>query len=318
MHPVGAVAVPLAPEAGAGVIAIASLGVFLIFLVCLGLREGWDHTIGGALRWLANQVRGVVIDLGWFGTYHVLDPVADAIEWVANSVSHLLAKAALETEQAAASLWHLAGRVFWWSVHETKSLAVDAWHLFHHTIVVTIPDAGKWAYRQAVDRAHALVDREEAARRAADAELARLARIAEHDAHVGIVKAEAALDWSEVQVGQLGDYIKGIRARVGRLERLLLTTAGITGLLIAALDRLGLRWLRCGNTRNVGRRLCGMGTDLLDALLLGTLAVEGSVSLVGMAHELVGLSGDIVPAMTGFFSELAAIPQRTAAEQGLA
>jgi len=85
-----------------------------------------------------------------------------------------------------------------------------------------------------------------------------------------------------------------------------------------ALGTLGLDWLRCRNVGNAGRRLCGLGTDLLDALLLTTLVVEGSISLVGMAEELIRLSDEIVPAVTGFVSEFAGVTQRSAAEQGFA
>lgn len=313
--PIGEVA-PLAPAALDAVLGIATLGMVLIFLVCLGLREGWEHTLGGALRWLANEVRDITLDLGWFGSYHVLGPVADAIEWVADSVSHLLAVAALETENAAASLWHMTGRLFWWTVHETKALSVDLWHALEHTVVVTVPDAAKWAHREAIKVAHRLVNVEAATARAAEAELSHLVHVAEHDAQVGIAVAEHALDWSEAEVGALWRDLDGLKGKLEQLSHRLAPAALVALIGATIFQRFGLGWLRCGNVGKAGKTLCGLETGLVDALLLGTLAVEGRVSLVGMANELVALSGEIVPGVTGFVSELAAVPFRTAAEQG--
>lgn len=310
-------AVPLIPFALDAVFGLVTLGALLVFIVCLGLREGWDHTIGYALRWLAKEVRGVSIDV-YFWSIHPLDFLADGLEWIANETSHWLSVAALNAEHAATAMWHLTARVFWWSVHETKALAIDTWHLFDHTIVVTIPNAAKWARREAVAVAHRIVNVEAAARRAADRELGHLAHVAEADAQAGIRAAEHALDWSEAEVGALGRDLRGLEAKVSQIARRL-TPAALVALIGATIFKeFGLGWLRCGNVGNAGRRLCGLGTDLVDALLLATLAVEGTVSLVGVAHELVDLTDEFVPPALGFFRELAGVPRRTAEEQGLA
>jgi hypothetical protein len=310
-------AVPLVPFALDAVFGLVTLGAVLVFLVCLGLREGWDHTIGYAFHWLADQVRGVSIDL-YFWSVHPLDFLADGLDWIATEISHWLAVAALNAEHAATAMWHLTARVFWWSVHETKALAIDTWHALEHTVVVTVPNAAKWARREAVAVAHRIVNIEAAARRAADRELGHLAHVAEADALHGIRAAEHALDWSEAEVGVLGRDLKGLEAKVSQLARKL-TPAAIVALIGATIFKdFGLGWLRCGNVGKLGRRFCGLGTDLIDALLLGTLAVEGTVSLVSLAHELVDLADSFVPPALGFFRELAGVPRRTAEEQGLA
>ena len=296
MHPhlLTGEALPLVPLAGDAILGIATLGTVLVFLVCLGLREGWDHTIGYGLRWIANKAEGVVIDLGWFGTYHVLGPIADAFRWIDHGISHALAVAALNTEKASAWLWHLTGRVFWWSVHETKHLALDAWHMFEHTYTVTIPDAAKWARREATAVAHRLVAKEEAARHAADAELGHLAHVAEHDAKVGIAQAEAALDWSEAQVGALGDYIKGLEGKVAQLARRL-SPAALVGLIGATIfNDLGLGWLRCRNVNRMGRALCGIPEQLLkDALELiaGAVLFQSLCEVMPLVTEAVDVVG---------------------------
>lgn len=310
-------ALPAVPFALDAIFGLVTLGALLVFLVCLGLREGWDHTIGYGLRWVAGQIRGISVDV-YFWSVHPLDFLADALEWVANEISHWLAVAALNSEHAAAAMWHLTARVFWWSVHETKSLAIDTWHALEHTVVVTVPNAAKWARREAVAAAHRLVNIESAARRAADRELGHLAHVAEADALHGIRTAEHALDWAEGEVGALGRDLHGLEAKVSQLARKL-TPAAIVALIGATIFKdFGLSWLRCGNVGNVGNKLCGLGTDLIDALLIGTLAVEGTVALESIAHELIGLAETFVPSALGFFREMSGVPRRTAEEQGLA
>jgi hypothetical protein len=64
-----------------------------------------------------------------------------------------------------------------------------------------------------------------------------------------------------------------------------LTKAAGAALVAFSLARLGLGWLRCGNVKKVGKRLCGMNPDLLDALLIGTTLIVGTISLREFAKE---------------------------------
>lgn len=267
MHLLTGEAVPLAPFAADAALGIATLAMVLVFLVCLGLREGWDHTIGHGLRWIAHEIDDFTLNLGWFGTYHVFSFVADVFIGVDRVISHALAVAALNSENACSWLWHTTGRVFWWSVHETKALAIDTYHLFRHTVVVTIPNAARWSRREAVDAARRLVHRAEAEARAAEAELGHLAHVAEADATHALAAAEHALGWAETEVGVLGRDLDALRARVGRIARQL-SPAAIVALIGATIfNDLGLGWLRCGQVGRLGRAVCGMPTRLLDDLL---------------------------------------------------
>jgi hypothetical protein len=62
------------------------------------------------------------------------------------------------------------------------------------------------------------------------------------------------------------------------------------GLVIRTLARR-FPWLFCRKTANVGRRVCGLDTDLLSALLLDTLIIGGTISVVQMAKELQAIEG---------------------------
>jgi hypothetical protein len=267
VHLLTGIAVPAVPIISEAVLGIATLAAVLVFIVCLGLREGWDHTIGYGLRWIANQIEDVGVDVGGFLSVHPFGFVADVFRDVDHYVSHALAVAALNSEKACAWLWHQTGRMFWWSVHETKHLAVDTWHLFQHTVTVTVPDAAKWARREATDVAHSLVKRAEAEARAADVELGHLAHVADAKAIAAEHAAEHALDWSEAQVGHIGREIDALKGKVANIARVL-SPAAIVALIGATIfNDLGLGWLKCGNVGRLGRAVCGMPTRLLEDLL---------------------------------------------------
>jgi hypothetical protein len=277
LHPVwGAVVAPAGGGfIGAGALGILTLASVLVCIVAYGLHEGWGHTIGWGLRWVANRIRGFGIDLGWFGgSIHPFDFLADALEWIDHGITHALATVYLDSEKVVVYLWHLTGVVFWWSVHETKALSLDVYRALDHFVTVTVPDAAKWAYREALHDALAAVRKEAALRRAADHELRHLAHVAEADAKAGIREAEHALDWSEAQVGHIGREIKGIRARLREIERRF-GPAALTGLIMGILYKeLGLGWTRCSSLKGLNRRRgCGLWDDLDSLLGLATLAV---------------------------------------------
>lgn len=93
-----------------------------------------------------------------------------------------------------------------------------------------------------------------------------------------------------------GRTIAGIRARLRRLERSLPAAVGIAAV-IAAIGRLGLGFLRCGNVKKMGKRVCGMDTSLLDSLLLDTLAIFSVLSVVEFTHELRSVEDEALKLM---------------------
>lgn len=251
-----------------GALAIATLAAVLLCVVAYGLHEGWNHSIGWGLRWLANQChRAPSISIPFIGQIDPLYLLGDLFEWIDHGIAHSLATLYLDSEKAVVYLWHLTGVVFWWSVNETKALSLDLYHALRHMVVVTVPDAAKWARRDAIATARSLVHREAAARRAVDGELRHLAHVAEADAELGIRKAEHALDWSEAQVGHIGKEIDALRARLHGIERMLRPAAIVALIGATIFKEFGLGWLRCSNVGRMGRFLCGLPLGLLDDLL---------------------------------------------------
>jgi hypothetical protein len=286
-------AIPLVPVAGSAILGLLALATFLVFLVCLGLKEGWDHTIGYGAHWIADKIRDISFSAWIFGTVRPFEFVADVIVDASDWVAHWLAVAALNTESGAITLWHWTAELFWWSVHETKALAVDTWHALEHTVVVTVPDAAKWAYREASAVAHRITNVEAAARRAADRELGHVAHLALAEAELGVHKAEAALDWSEAEVGALGRELGGLKARVEAIARQL-SPAAIVALIGATIfTEFGLGWLRCSQVGRLGRSICGMPAHLLE-------------DLVGLLADVVFVAAicEILPLLEEVYAEL--------------
>lgn len=90
--------------------------------------------------------------------------------------------------------------------------------------------------------------------------------------------------------------------RIHRLERRV-TPAALVAAVAVALGRLGLGFIRCGNVKKVGRRICGMDAGLLDSLLLDTLAIFGVVSIVEFAEGLVAIEDEAVGIMGALVRE---------------
>lgn len=84
--------------------------------------------------------------------------------------------------------------------------------------------------------------------------------------------------------------------RIRALEKKLAVPVGVAAV-VAALGRLGLGWIRCNNVRRAGRSVCGIDTNLLDELLLGTVGIFGVVSVVEFAKGLQAIEGEAVDLM---------------------
>lgn len=85
------------------------------------------------------------------------------------------------------------------------------------------------------------------------------------------------------------DHAEGTAERALREARRLagrLSVSAVAGLLVAALATIGATWLRCSNVKKAGERVCGMDTDLLNALIADTLLIVGTLDLVTAAEDM--------------------------------
>jgi hypothetical protein len=297
---VGAAAAPIAPAAGWG---IATLSTLLAFIVCIGLVQVWKHTLGAALRWLADEFDALEIAVRWIGHIRPLGPIAAAFRTVDANVFHALGWAALKSQhawnycanQAAASLRHIA--------REVEHLSTSLYHATGQLVTVVLPRWERHALRLAGHATHVAIV---AVRRQIAVRLAlvrhELRAVEAHAAHA-LHRAEHALDWSAGRVGRLDRRLESQAKRLEGLRKHFGAVA-FAGLVAAALTKLGLGWLRCSNTKRTAKAVCGMDTDLLDGLLLGATLIVGTISVVEFAEELQAIEHEAIGIIHGFIREV--------------
>jgi hypothetical protein len=295
-----------------------------------GQSEDADGSIKGLLLWLAAKIDAVRIPIPGHST-RVLGPIADAFVWVANAIENALAAVVAWFEAPVAQFLYLLAEV---PAQTARSLVAFATHTAHklawieRTYVPRYVRAallGATAPLTAVIaavhmlRAHALpalwgaVARARAEAAAAVAAIRTKALYAYHAATVTLPRAIAA---DRAAIGRTAKQARAHARRLARLEALL-GTAALTAAVAVALNRLGLRWLRCSSLNRIGRRVgCApwrmledvfMGTftvlvasDLCRWTALMTTAAEQArplfLELVDVENALVGCHGNTAPA----------------------
>jgi len=241
------------------------------------------------------------IRIGGFGRYvKPFGGVAAFFRHAAEKIDHGIGEVVLATEKGAVALWHglayqarVLGRVL-------GDLAETIEHRFHGLLFAFPPAVALWAAVRAAHALRGLPDLVRYVYRAVTVTLPRritrgeaLAREALRRLGVGIDRLRGELKRALV-VG-----IAAIGARVGRLERRgdqvwsrirrldkTVAAVGAAALVTTALARLGLGWLRCPRVGKLGRRACGMDADLLEDLILGTVAIVGTISLVETIRDM--------------------------------
>lgn len=94
----------------------------------------------------------------------------------------------------------------------------------------------------------------------------------------------------------------GLRSRLKSLEKYVFGGA-IVGLIIRTLARR-FPWLFCRNVQNVGKRVCGMNQNLLQALLADTAVISGAISIVELAKACQALTPVVESALKDFIAEV--------------
>jgi len=75
------------------------------------------------------------------------------------------------------------------------------------------------------------------------------------------------------------------------------------GILLRALSRIGLGWLKCRNVTKTAKRVCGLDKGFLDALLAGTILIAGTISLREFAKEVEDITEEASDLIHGFLRD---------------
>jgi hypothetical protein len=295
---------PAAPAVPALAYLVVGLLALLAWAITRGLLAVWVHTFGALLLGLANHLRydrGIIhFDFG--GPIRTLEV----------TVRNALVTSAQKLEHAAGYFFHGCAQIARWMARETEQLAADtlAWATWFQN--AHLPKWVKALVYAAFPPALIL----------------RLVTAAIHTnfPHLGrtiiqkvgdtvtinvkkVTKAAAGAvalpGWAIAlpgRVGRLDDDLAALRKRVKGLEK----AAGIAvtaGLALRLLRKLKLGCLAGRNGKKVAQRLCGIDTGLIDALLVGTTLIVGTISLRDFAREMEAVTEEAAGLVRGFIRE---------------
>lgn len=281
------VAVPVVVAAGEGA---ASLFTLLLWGIALSLLIIWRHTVGALFLFVADEMDKVAVRV--FGTtHHLLGPVSSALRSANHAIEVALSETATGAEKAtlflfnnAAHLLVLTGKTVWQLGYRMG----EALQGLVHSTIPRLVDAGTHALSRAV---HRLGQAEAAFELKVTHTVTRSVAVLDHALAHDFGLARRGIDVAERDLAHVEKRVGRLTGRLSRVEKLL-GLAAFAGLLVRALDRLGLKWLRCGNVNKVGKQLCGMNPGLLESLLADALLVGGVLSLVALAEEMQTVVGD--------------------------
>lgn len=286
-------AVPAGAAAAEGVAAIApALGWLVLACLLFLYRRSLKKVIYGFADLIA-----VDISVRGAPDIHLFHGLASWLRHQADNIDALIAAGMLACEKATVWLLQQAWQTILWTAREIGDLAVTVEHAL-------------WNHRYSIAKAliyplTAFVKVQLAILRKATAATRDLTETLFGRAHKGIDRIEKIatrtipkqLGRVTTRVGRLEKTLAGLRGHAGAIERLL-GAAAVATLVGAALNRLGLRWLRCGNVKRAGRGVCGMDSGLLEDLLLGVTALTIGLNLRTFADEM----GEVVEETAEFIT----------------
>lgn len=118
---------------GLGILSLFSLGV------ALAVQAGYKYTLGHLLEAIASALDAATIPIPHFHIGHPLRPVARQVRRANTAVYHLIGLWVAVSEKGAVLLFHGVAKIAEWVAHEIASLAKTVFHLFRHIILGIIP-----------------------------------------------------------------------------------------------------------------------------------------------------------------------------------
>jgi len=285
------------------------LAAFLLALVCYMLLVSYRMTLGALLTLLANALNVSILTKRPFAF------LAGALDALNSFMNNSLASGVRAGEHAFSAVVNFHA-ILWHDLTAAVADLADAAerqfrHLSRHSIAAIV---------------HAITDPYGTALQFVKGQVAQLVhdvskaskavtRVVVHDLPSVVVNFPKRIT---IETRKAIAAIPAINApaipRLGSIEHDLasvekwirthgkqLTEAGIVGLVVAALSRIGLNWTRCSNTSKYGKNLCGMDPSLVESLIADTLLVLGTVSLLEFAQGMQGLTEESAKTIGGFW-----------------
>jgi hypothetical protein len=304
------IGVGLVPEGALGVAALADLLVALLdilaLVVLLGLLWTYKHTLGAVIQFLVDHTRIHTP----FGSFSLLFP----LDIANNNILAGMSTAALALEVAGGRMFHALGVIFGWMVNLALYSATTMAHAVDWLKHVHIPRAIKYAASIAVapallvkliaDQIRKALAHEHKAVHAQVQPVAKAAhgaqtkakaaentstKTAAHAQAIPMPKetAKAAAVAAPIAHGipiPLSHDLSRIKTRLKAAEKWV--AAGALAVAMGNVLGVSARCLRSGNVGKMARRLCGLDSLIMDALLADVAFMGGAISIVEFARAL--------------------------------
>lgn len=253
-----------------------TLTLALTFIVFYGLNHGWKATFGALFNRVGNWTLSIA---------HVIN----------TQPLHFLLSVNSQIEQWFSDAQRYSERGMIWGINNVVELPL----LLAGTalaLAMEIFQLGEWTTSQLQKTVPRIV-RETIVRPAERVGQRAIARLdgEYHTLTVDLSRLRARV--AAIAAG-LADAIPHTLPRLGRLERdlsaaekwlkehrWLASYAGLLGLGLALLKRLGLGWTRCTNMNRIGKRICGVNPSWVEDFLAATLLVVGTQSFEEFVKE---------------------------------
>lgn len=287
-----------------------AIGVLLLFgfVALLGIRQGYAHSLGALLRFLADELRGIRF-IGGF--------LAGKLDALDHRIMQALAAGALACDKAAGKFFHASEWLVRWQIDHIVAFAHDTKAAVDALVDVVIPGQISERIKSKTDTVDAanqakIATSGEALRRLAngidrlrrDLATEQRARQQGIDALAAKLDAQLAKVRAEAHAGavSLPRPVPVPKAHPYHVPSIATLLAVVPALAFGVLTRVA-PWLRCSNVGRAGRGLCRMDSRLLDSLLDDALLIAGTISIVELARELGSATGFAADAVHGFIRE---------------
>lgn len=284
------------------VVALPELAALAALLACaflVMLYYAYGYSIGAVMQLLVSMFRNLSFNLWLVGNVG-LGFIGDAIDGLDHAIRRAIGTGISET----LSGWHYFLHVSAYSLTTMAHIIDSAFHDTYGALKtlreVTIPALLAAALAPLLRRLDWLEQQV--------AELPHNARVIINQPLKVIEQRLAAVASAAIavplpRIGSLERELSALRDRLRSLERggVVAAVGVVAGVM---LSKLGLGWTRCSNVGKVARRLCGLDSLLLDALLIGTTAIVSSISLVEWAELMLEVEDELVAGITHGFREL--------------
>lgn len=299
--------VPAVPVIGEFAWLVIGVGALAAWVVLLGLRGGYDYSLGKLLRMLAD-----VLDFKVWRFHVNLGAGLDRID---HAIQQTLASGILATEKVIGKWWWAQEKLAQWTYDSLAYFANSTVAAFDSLVHGTIPTAVGNATGALAQGLGKVGRRMVALERNLETQLVRRTRALEAEVERDFGRAWRGIDNLRgkaiprvlAEVAALGAAIAALRKfahgtlnkRITRLEKLVLGGAFTAGVL-AVLTRYFPYW-RCSNVRRFNRNLCRSPIGSLDWLF----GLAGASVLVLDPDEVIKVGTEVEHLMADAFRTMA-------------